>query len=190
MSCVEIYGFDKQGEAYLYGEVHNSFRGGMAIWRCLEDKYLPPYAPKWASASFINGHSWSRCYGSGIEGIKEIWDLWKSDRVTRDEKICLLSTFDDVLVRKENIPLVVKAFRAFDGDTNLKEQADILEKMIADENCIAVGWNQTSVNGTTWVNRAGYDEENDRNIPYNCLTGSDHWWLFEFLDEKKVTGGE
>lgn len=184
MSCVEIYKFDKQGEPYLYGEVHNSFRGGMAIWRYLEGKYLPPFFPAWAKKSGLSfdSRSWSRCFNSDMKNMQEIWDLWKSDSVSRDEKICLMTTFDNVLVKKENIPSVVKAFRVFEGDTNLKEQADILERLISDEDCIAVGWNGTSVNGTTWDNRAGYDEENERHIPYNCLTGNEHWWLFDELD--------
>lgn len=35
-------------------------------------------------------------------------------------------------------------FREFEGETSLKEQADIIEKMLHDRNCIAVGFNQSS----------------------------------------------
>ena len=54
--------------------------------------------------------------------------------------------------------------------------------MLSSDNCIAVGWNQTSVNGDTWKNYGGYDEEKDECIPYNCLTMNKHWYLF---DEEK-----
>jgi hypothetical protein len=51
--------------------------------------------------------------------------------------------------------------------------------MLNDENCIAVGFNQTSVNGDTWTNFGGYDEEKEEYIPYNILTGNKHWELFK-----------
>lgn len=95
------------------------------------------------------------------------------------DRICLFTTFDNCLVKKDDIPKVIEVFRLFKGETSLKEQADILEQMYVDDDCIAVGWNQTSVNGDTWVNLGGYDEDNDESIPYNCLTGTKHYWLFD-----------
>ena len=35
MSCTEIFGFDKNGDAYYYDSVENAWRGGMAIWHYL-----------------------------------------------------------------------------------------------------------------------------------------------------------
>lgn len=175
MSSTEIFGFNKQGEAYFYDEVKNSWRGGMAIWRILEEKYLPPY---------MFGFSPSRCSGSNVEAMGEIWDLVLNENVTETDKICLATTFDKSLVKKEDIPKIVKAFREFDGETSLKEQADILEEMYQDEDCIAVGWNQTSVNGDNWCTKGGYDEEEDDCIPYNCLTMEEHCWLeFKEVEE-------
>ena len=79
------------------------------------------------------------------------------------------------------MPKLISAFKEFEGNTSLKEQADIIEEMMKDENCIAVGFNQTSVNGDTWLNFGGYNEENDEPISYNILTGNKHWELFEKL---------
>ncbi|NBI80505.1 hypothetical protein D3Z48_00180 [Clostridiaceae bacterium] len=50
-----------------------------------------------------------------------------------------------------------------------------------DPEIMAVGWNQTSVNGTTWDNDGGYDDEAEKSRPYNCLTGDKHFWLFDEL---------
>lgn len=41
MSYTELFGFDKNGDAFYYSEVRNAWRGGMAIWQRLEEKYLP-----------------------------------------------------------------------------------------------------------------------------------------------------
>lgn len=192
MSYTEIFGFDKDGNAYYYADIHNAYRGGMAIWRILEEKYLPPYIPEHVRKMGITtseecearlGYKLTRCKSSlmGDNAMKEIWELAGKDDVSVTDKICLFTTFDNCLVKKDDIPKVIEAFRCFDGETSLKEQADVLEKMYSDEDCIAVGWNQTSVNGETWVNFGGYDENNDEGIPYNCLTGTKHYWLFDEL---------
>lgn len=162
MSCTEIYGFDKDGNAYCQTEVKNAWRGAMAIWNALGERYLP------LGKSIFNN-----------ERMRQIWSLYDSSNISNTDKICLGTTFDKVLIKREDIPDVVEAFRDFDGDTSLKEQADILEEMFKDGDCIAVGWNQTSVTCENWENFGGYDEEKDESIPYNCLTGTEHWYLFD-----------
>ena len=85
MSYTEIYSFDKQGVAHLYGEVHNAFRSGMAIWRFLESKYLPPFLPDYvkcmgctSAKQFADkfGYVPSRTSPTMDESnvIQEIWD--------------------------------------------------------------------------------------------------------------------
>lgn len=190
MSYTEIFRFDKAGNANGCTDIPNAFRGAIAIWSYLENKYLPPYIPDYLQArGFLTsedcekrlGYKPSRCSSLNNEPIREIWDLYNKDNVSITDKICLFTTFDNCLVKKENIPKVVEAFRAFEGESSLKEQARVLELLCNDDDCIAVGWNQTSVNGDTWITRGGYDEENDIGIPYNCLTGTEHYWLFEEL---------
>lgn len=160
MSYTEIYGFDKKGNAFFYDEVHNSWLGAIAIWKKLSEKYLPEY--------------------NFVFNMKPVWDLFTKDYVSIVDKICLGTTFDKVLVKKENIPKVIKAFLEFDGETSLKNQADILQKMYENDNCIAVGWNQTSVNSAFWF--VGYDDEKDEKIPYNIFSMKEHWWLFDNLE--------
>lgn len=193
MSTTEIYGFDKAGNAYSLGETKNSWRGGMAIWGILEKKYLPPYLPSYAPAGITSVDEFEHRLGwkpsrttsmMNENAMKEIWGLADSEKVSITDKIVLFTTFDKCLVKKENLSKVIEAFRKFDGETSLKEQADILERALGDEECIAVGWNQTSVSGDTW-GAYGYDEEKDECIPYNCLTQRDHYWLFDELSGKQ-----
>lgn len=194
MSYTEIYGFNKEGNAYFQGEVKNALRGAMAIWGILEEKYLPPYIPEYVKCAnwFYPGITYDEVVSklgysptrlspsfSKTNPAKELWDLADSDKLSRQEKIVLMTTFDYVLVKKQDLSKVVDAFIAFEGETSLAEQAKILQAIAADDSCIAVGWNQTSVNADTWASMGGYDEENGEPIPYNCLTGDKHYWLFD-----------
>ena len=175
MSRTEIYGFNKDGKAREIGGVQNAFRGAMAVWNILDKKYLPLFEPEWAMV----GGEYLRA--ADKVAIKEIWGLFKDEKVSIVDRIVLGSTFDKVIVEKENLPELLKAFREFEGETSLKEQADIIEKNM--DRVIAVGWNQTSVNCDTWSNFGGFDEEIDESIPYNILTMDEHWELFSRMKE-------
>ena len=195
MSYTEIYGFDREGNAYSQAEVKNSWRGAMAIWGILEEKYLPPYIPEYIKCAnwYYPGISYdevvrrngfkptrlSPSFGKD-NPTQEIWDLADNEKVSMTDKIVLLTTFDKVLVRREDLTKVIAAFNAFEGETSLKEQALILQEMLEDETCIAVGWNQTSVNADTWLS-SNYDEELEDYVPYNCLEQNEHYWLFDEL---------
>lgn len=166
----------------------------MAIWSYLEKKYLPPYIPdyvkhcNWYRPGMTNeeiikrnGFEPSRLFPSpgGENPTQEVWDLANNKDIPEHERIVLFTTFDKCLVKKEGLPAVIAAFRKFEAETSLPEQADILEKLLQDEDCIAVGWNQTSVNSDAWGNIGEYDEENEEIMPYNCLTQTEHYWLFD-----------
>lgn len=165
MSTTEIYVFKKDGFAEFYGEVQNSFRGAPLLWKLLEEKYLPP----------IFGPSGERMYRTYSLEVNEVWQLANDPRITIEDKIALVTTFDKCLVKIEHIPEVIKAFKLF-IDTSLPEQANILQAILEEEDVVAVGWNQTSVNGDTWESYH-YDEDLEENIPYNCLTEENHFWL-------------
>ncbi len=167
MSSTIIYGFNKEGNTFFFDETKNAFRGAWATWREMEIRHLPP--------TFMGI---SRT--TNPEKVKEIWNLADRKDIPLHERIVLHTTFDKCLVKAEDIPKVIDAFRKFGGTTSLPEQADILEKL--PEGTIAVGWNQSSVNCDDWSGQGGYDEENDEAIPYNCLTMNEHYWLFDELE--------
>jgi hypothetical protein len=188
MSCTEIYSVDKNGEIDQYAEIRNSWRGSMAIWRILEDRYLPPYRPSFIPSYMSieafeaqHGYKPSRCSSFFDDSaMKEIWSLFSSDAVSTTDKIVLGSTFDNVLVRRENFDTLISAFKEFEGETSLTEQAKVIEEMMNDSDIAAVGWNQTSVNADPWME---YDEKLDDYLRYNINTGDKHWWLFEDLNK-------
>ena len=182
MSYTEIYKFTKSGNATMFAETRNAWRGAMAVWNIMDEKYLPRFIPNWAvrlgEDLTKRYHRTSDMGSSGGGAIKEIWDLYKSDKVSETDKIVLGSTFDNVIVYKKDIPKLVETFRKFEGETSLKEQADILEEAFKkDKNLIAVAWNQTSVNGDAWINDTEKDKD-DNWKPYNIKKQNKHWDLF------------
>lgn len=181
MSYTEIYKFKKDGNATMLAETKNAWRGAMAVWNILDKKYLPPFMPDWAKALGETNKEYYRSSDMMGKGLKEVWGLYDGDKISETDKIVLGSTFDNVVVMKEDLPKLIEAFRNFEGETSLKEQADIFEQALKDDDLLAVAWNQTSVNGDAWQSdETGKDEDDEEvYLPYNILTMEKHWNLFE-----------
>ena len=111
VSYTEIYGFDKEGNAYFQGEVKNAWRGAMAVWSILEEKYLPAYRPSFVPAhvpdSMIEqflGYKPTRCSAAFDDNaMKSIWQLVNDKRLKECERIVLASTFDYVIIKKRKL---------------------------------------------------------------------------------------
>jgi hypothetical protein len=161
MSYTEIYGAKKNGEIVLVNETKNAWRGAMHVWDKLSEKY--------------------GVTGGLLSGFNQLWKMADTGKLLDFENVVMKSTFDDVIVKKENIPALLTAFREYDNhfpNSSLLEQAEIIEKEILnDDEMLAVCWNQTSVNCNPWTE--GYDEETEEEIPYNILNGERHWSLFK-----------
>ena len=196
MSCVEIFPFNRAGICMRTkaASVRNSWLGAMAIWARMEEKYLPTYSPPgYPSADayeIIMGHKPTRVsfLFAKYNPMKEVWDLFDNEKVCISDKIVLGTTFDHVLVKREDIEKVIAAFETFDGKTNLKEQADVLRGFLDDPEISAVGWNANSVSCDTWANGGEIKADGERG-PYNFMKQDNHWWLFDELPQSRVTGG-
>ena len=157
MSYTELYAFNKQGTAKFIGETSNSHRSAAAIWYQLGLKYI-----------------WSDYKGIREDDYQKVWDLIFDTRLTT-EKIVLWTTFDYIVVDKEDIPFVIDAFHAYEGETSLKEQAEIFQKAFDSGKYIAFAWNQTSVNGDNWRNWGIYANWR-RGVPYNIFKENGTFW--------------
>ena len=153
MSQTIIFAFDKEGNSEEYGYTKNAWRSALAVWNIIGKRHL----------------------GIGISlnesAMKQIWDLMDDKRVPINERIVMGTTLDRCLVRNGEIPKVIEAFRSFDGDTSLEEQADILQDIYDSGDYIAVGWHQNSISCEMWNE-------------YNCMTEENHWWLFDELEKE------
>lgn len=173
MSYTEIYKFKNNGEAELHTEIKNSWLGAMAVWIFLDKKYLPPYTPEWAILSKQTDKTYSRA--SDPHAIKDVWKLFYDDKVTLVDKIVLGTTFDHMIVKREDFQLVIDAFNSFEGNTSLKLQSEVIKELIDDPDCLGIAWNQTSVSESFW--------DNERT--YNILINDEHFNLFDEPQLKK-----
>jgi len=159
MSYTEIYGVKTNGEVVFVDEVRNAFAGAFHVWQSLADAY--------------------GIQGGMLGGFNQLWKMADKGVLKDFENITMKATFDNVVVKKEDVPNLLQAFKEYDKtypNSNLPEQARIIsEEILLDEDFIGVCWNQTSVNSNPWVE--GYDVEMDEEIPYNVLNGKRHWFL-------------
>lgn len=156
MSSTEIYGVKSNGDVILVGDTENAFRGAMHIWSNLSKKY--------------------NIEGSMLGGFQKLWKKVDTEFLTSNESLILKSTFDNVIIKKQNIPLLIEAFKEYDKEfpySSLLEQIEIIEdEILNDENIIALCWNQTTVNSSPWISYNEKDEE----VYYNVLTDDKHWY--------------
>lgn len=153
MSYTEIVYFDGRGNAKLAGEIQNSHAGALKIWSILTERYL---------------HS---KFSMLSTNLKELWNIPKLPNTSFVDSITMLSTYDWAYVKKDNIPKLLEIFKQFEGETNLKEQARIIEGLIKSRKKVSgIAWNQTSINDNPWL---GY-----RRV-YNINMGNKHWEIFD-----------
>lgn len=181
MSYTGLYKFKKNGDSELFNKIQNSFRGAIAIWNILDQKYLKGYIPEYAKFLTKKQEIYYRSSDPKAISIKEVWQLVDSKEITEVDRICLLSTFDDVIVYKKDIAKLLDAFVKFEGETSLKEQAKVIENELKrDPDLIAIAWNQTSVNAA-WYSEKSNEEEI---CPYNIFESNIHWDMFN--EQKNV----
>lgn len=185
MSSTEMVYFTKDGFAHHGTDIQNAWRGAMAVWHFIEEKYLPPFKPSFVvpfseDIESLLGYQPMRSNASVMEGepIREVWQLYHDERISKIDKIVLGTTFDRALVKKEDFPELIQSLRDFEEDGSFKEQADVIERWLSNDDIIAVGWNQTSVTNNQWT-QAHYNEPEDEYLPYNCLTEENHFWIFD-----------
>ncbi len=154
MSCTTIFGFDKNGDSFEISDIKNAWRGAFAIWEYLGNKFIKNFKM------------------FDTKSMKKVWKLKVEDGLSKDELIVLYSTFDNVLIKRENIKRLLKAMRNFDYETSLKEQADDIEHYINNNETLAIGFHQNSVSCEKWYG-------------YNFLKTKEHWFLFEGINKNK-----
>lgn len=183
MSYTEIYYFDEKWDWNFLWEIKNSNLSAPLVWKDLEDKYL-----WWWKDIYWIWKLFSRNI-LDIEYMYEIWNLYKDKRLTRDEKIVLMSTFDNIVIFKKDFNDLINAFKNYKSldkysHNTLSKQWEMIEEFIKNnKNILAIWFNQTSINADNWSNNWWYDEEKEDSIPYNILTMDDKHW--DFFEENK-----
>ena len=150
----------------------------------------------WGSAWFIWDALW-RQHVAGELTMERLQDaderdkLWELDRDTRlsvDERIVLLTTFDYCLIRRAECLRVAQALDHFVqtyerrrdwAACSLPLQALFLRDLASNPEVREVGWWQHSTEPNPWVMPIGEDDER----PYNVQFDRKHWFLFDRYPE-------
>ncbi len=176
MSRLEIFAFNKDGDAFHSGDHKTPWGGSIAIWQKLSESYNGPFS-----------------LGTGTV---KIWKMWKELSDMQD--VALGFTFDRCWVKRENIKLLTDALQVFynlylepDGIVDTIPRAiEVLRKAAADESLRGVAFNGTSVSECLWYVRQEVSEAHREECytcaqceprPYNLDNDEGHWELFEEL---------
>jgi hypothetical protein len=173
MSYVEIYAINKDGKVGSYAEERNAVAGAWLMWDTLNKKYNLP--------------------NKNLE-FKELWDLTGTDKMSRQDKIACVSTFDRVWIKKEYLNEVADAWDSvwdyiLKNDSarvdTIKRVANTLRRAAQEPDIMGVCFNHTSVCGDPWV---AYEEGDEETVSFQfgkheeLAGGGKPWELFEWLN--------
>ncbi len=166
MTYQTLYKVTKNGDVEHVKNYNNSFLGAYLVWDKISRKYIDKDDPVPVAGD-----------------LQPVWDLWKNPQVPLCERVLMLATFDNIMLRKENFGAFIDAMGKCDrGLTgHFYQNAKAIKEMLNDDDCIAVCWNQTSVNADAW-------QTDGR--PYNVNVDSEHWFLFDDLQASSKKEGE
>jgi hypothetical protein len=147
-------------------EFGNSWGGAARIWDSLFQKYIE---------KIDEYDNWLR---AGAD--KRLWQVWKDPRLQECERLVYFLCCDDALVKREDFTKMAEAIRKFKELHPSKEghvcHLNLFAEVFETETCDAIGMHATSVCENPWI---GWDEKTDEAVPYNFLTGTKHWFVYD-----------
>lgn len=163
MSYTTLYLVPESGSVEDFAEYRNAFRGGYLVWDNMARQYLGEPAS-----------------GFMFSGMQPVWDLAGDEGVPEAHRLVMMSTFDKVMVRRENLVRLAEAFERYSADFedpgHIPAQAADLRRLAEEPRCFAVCWCQTSVSSDVW-----YVVEGEDHRRYDVSRDSDHWFMFDEL---------
>jgi hypothetical protein len=154
MSSTVLFAAFDDGDMIQVGLCDNAYTGAMHVWSSLGEKHL-------GSARAVSTMP------------AKLWGLATDHRLSEDERLTLVSTFDRAFVRRENILRVADALDNFSpASGNIKHQANYMRN--AHRNGARVfAWQQTTVaDDLNWsVETDGGEDSRPFNIDSDVLTG-------------------
>lgn len=162
MSYSTLYVFPEDGIAKAVARYQNSHGTGPFVWTTLCEKHLRPDQSRYMLDAWVI-----------------LWDEVKAGNVKLEwwEYNTLLWTYDNVLIKGRDLPLIAKSLRQFQavhGDPkrvcHLEAVAAEIEKL-TDPVPLAIGMWITSLSDNPW---AVYVEAEEDYVAYNLHTGTKH----------------
>lgn len=170
----------KDGKAAEVHQFKNSWGGAAFVWQALWNKYVMPELMR----EDVGNH-YKNWICAKEDDINRLWNLWKREdiRMPLYERIALLGTFDNAILRKENFADFADQLRRFveahhtnpQAVCHLGKWADFIETSSAE----AVGFHTTSVCENPWME----EDLDGEPVPYKLNTGEKHFEVYEDLKE-------
>lgn len=169
MSYTTLFKVGRDGLVRSDLEMSNSRGYAARIWTDLYDKYLKDLDKEYDS--WMVG-----------EDCERLWALGKDARLCSFERDSLISTFDNVMIMREDFGQMsvslcwfVKKYPPKNRVCHLLTVASRLDELSKDDSVQAVCFHQTSVTANPWVDPC--QESEDHAEPYNINKGTKHWFL-------------
>lgn len=156
--------FGKNGSLTPFREFRNGWGSAPFIW----DKLVERYRVQKKLGDIED-----------LGGWKSLWEFHREGGITEPWEVnALLTTYDRMVVKREDMLTVSKSLREFERvyrtESNrvcsLSAQADAIEEAYK-KGARFIAWTQTSVSDNWWH---GYDE-NDKEVLYRPDTDNDHF---------------
>lgn len=174
MSYVAIYMVDESGDVRSYGEAHNNHGYAPMVWQYLTVQYgLHPTGKPYDLEPVWN--------------YKPLWGLFnRKERLSPSDRLLLASTFDAVWIKREDLPPLVEALRAFDECyiqpnrlvRTMHRSAEVIETLLEEfPSTIGAAFDQCSASQSFWKVLDSEDDEECR--PYNVFKDTEPGWVFE-----------
>lgn len=171
MSYTELYVLTKD-KNYERQDFKNAFRGAMYVWNDIAKRYA--------------GFEMFPMFD--LEDQMEVWNYNNRNPgiMSNHEAIVMSSTMDGALVEGNRWKDLSDAFEQYGDEhpnSNFLEQANAIREFVSrlgEDEILAFGWNQTSVNEPWCVQ---YNDETDDMDVYDPHEQSKHFWVYEGLEE-------
>lgn len=135
MSRTELYVVKKNGDVIHHKDFHNSHRGALKCWMTIAKHYLK-----------LKGLGFTKMMMDDTE-MNKVWNLANNKSVLWNDRVVLASTFDNIVVKKKNIPKLIESFKdyckRYDGG-NFADQIQEFESL-KKKKIHGICWNQTSI---------------------------------------------
>jgi len=142
MTYTTIYSVPKEGELKMEAELGTAHWSAPAVWTMVCEEWLD-----------------DKDYHFLQTDCSKLWALSDDERLPFWQRIVLATTYDNVIVKLENLPKVIWVMREFyvefkkrypEHGCHLPEQADVLQRIFDEGTAFGVCWTQTSVCADSW----------------------------------------
>jgi hypothetical protein len=164
MSTTSIYRLGR--DPCCLFEARNAWRGAMQVWNHVARRYFGLEMFPWSG-----------------DMQNKVWGAARTHPLSPEEKIVLLTTMDNAVVRGGDAEAVAAAFDAYGAghtDSSFREQAEAIRAAIKSGDIQPddfLAWQQTSV-GEFW-GRQGWNEAKENWDWYDPNTGDKHFDAYQ-----------